>query len=115
MMRKLIRRSFMVLETTAAELLQATAPNLFGQLYLGPLLWGFIIGFLAGVIMHKTPTNGIKLNTSSWIAIIIGGILVAFWLGTFPYYSGLPLGPGFVVAIIGAIIGRTILGTKNEA
>ena len=65
--------------------------------------------------MHKTPTNGIKLNTSSWIAIIIGALLVAFWLGTFPYYSGLPLGPGFVAGIIGAIIGRGVLGTKIKA
>ena len=52
------------------------------------------------------------MNTSSWIAIIIGAILVSFWLGTFPYYGGLPLGPGFVAAVIGAIIGRGVLGTK---
>lgn len=104
----------MVLET-AVPFLQATAPNLLGVLYTGPALFGFIIGFLAGVIMHKTPTNGIKLNNSSWIAIIIGGLIVAFWLGTFPYYGGLPLGPGFVLAIIGAIVGRKLLGTKSNA
>lgn len=95
--------------------LDTIAPQLFGMLYTGPVIFGFIIGFLAGVIMHKTPTNGIKLNTSSWIAIIIGGIIVAWWLGTFPYYEGLPLGPGFVMAIIGAIIGRGLLGTKSNA
>jgi energy-converting hydrogenase B subunit J len=55
------------------------------------------------------------LNTSSWIAIIIGAIIVAWWLGTFPYYGGLQLGPGFVMSIIGAIIGRTLLGTKSNA
>ena len=66
-------------------------------------------------MMHKTPTNGIKLNTSAWIAIIIGGLLVAFWLGTFPYYGGLPLGPGFVASVIGAIIGRAVVGTKVKA
>ena len=81
----------------------------------GPTIVGFIIGFLAGVIMHKTPTKGIKLNTSSWIAIIIAGIIIAYWFGTFPYYESLPLGPGFVVAIIGAIVGRGLLGTKSEA
>jgi energy-converting hydrogenase B subunit J len=95
--------------------LDTIAPQLFGLLYTGPVLFGFIIGFLVGVIMHKTPTNGIKLNTSSWIAIIIGGIIVAYWLGTFPYYVGLKFAPGFVVAIIGAIIGRGILGTKSKA
>ena len=95
--------------------LDTIAPQLFGMLYTGPVIFGFIIGFLVGVIMHKTPTNGIKLNTSSWIAIIIGGIIVAWWLGTFPYYEGLQLGPGFVVAIIGAIIGRGLLGTKSNA
>ncbi|MBE6487698.1 MAG: energy-converting hydrogenase B subunit J [Methanosphaera stadtmanae] len=95
--------------------LDTIAPQLFGMLYTGPVIFGFIIGFLVGVIMHKTPTNGIKLNTSSWIAIIIGGIIVAWWLGTFPYYEGLQLAPGFVVAIIGAIIGRGLLGTKSNA
>ncbi len=101
----------MVLETTV-PFLQSIGPNLFGLVYIGPTICALIIGLIAGAIMHKTPTDGIKLNTSSWIAIIIGAILVAFWLGTFPYYGGLPLGPGFVAAVIGAIIGRGILGTK---
>ncbi|AWX33085.1 MAG: energy-converting hydrogenase B subunit J [Methanosphaera sp.] len=95
--------------------LESAAPNLFGILYLGPTLFGLIMGFIVGAIMHKTPTNGIKLNTSSWIAIIIGAIIVAWWLGTFPYYAGLQFGPGFVASIIGAIIGRTLLGTKSNA
>ena len=104
----------MVIESTV-PFLQSMAPNLFAVLYTGPTIVGFIIGFLAGVIMHKTPTKGIKLNTSSWIAIIIAGIIIAYWFGTFPYYESLPLGPGFVVAIIGAIVGRGLLGTKSEA
>lgn len=91
------------------------APNFLGIAYIGPTVCGFIIGLLAGAIMHKNPTKGIKLNTSSWIAIIISGIIVAYWLGTFPYYGGVPLGPGFVVAIIGVIIGRALFGTKYEA
>ncbi|MBO7718742.1 MAG: hypothetical protein J6S29_01170 [Methanosphaera sp.] len=95
--------------------LESAAPNLFGILYLGPTLFGLIMGLIVGAIMHKTPTNGIKLNTSSWIAIVIGAIIVAWWLGTFPYYSGLQFGPGFVISIIGAIIGRTLLGTKSNA
>ena len=65
--------------------LESAAPNLFGILYLGPTLFGLIMGLIVGAIMHKTPTNGIKLNTSSWIAIVIGAIIVAWWLGTFPY------------------------------
>ena len=104
----------MVIESTV-PFLQSMAPNLFGVLYTGPTIVGFIIGFLAGVIMHKTPTKGIKLNTCSLIAIIIAGIIIACWFGTFPYYESLPLGPGFVVAIIGAIVGRGLLGTKSEA
>lgn len=104
----------MVLETTV-PFLQSVGPNLFGILYLGPTVCSLIIGIIAGAIMHKTPTNGIKLNTSSWIAIIIGAILVAYWLGTFPYYGGLRFGPGFVMTVIGAIIGRAVLGTKIKA
>ena len=104
----------MVLESVV-PFLQATSPNLFGFLYSGPAICSFIIGLIAGVMMHKTPTNGIKMNASSWIAVIIGAVIIAFWLGTFPYYGGLPLGPGFVLSIIGAIIGRGILGTKIKA
>ena len=95
--------------------LTAIAPNLFGILYTGPTICAFIIGFLVGLIMHKTPTNGIRLNTSSWLAILISAIIIAYWLGTFPYYGGLPLGPGFVMAIIGAMIGRKLFGTKIKA
>lgn len=107
----------MVIETAAATVpfLQSVGPNLFGVLYIGPSISALIIGFIAGVMMHKTPTNGIKLNTSSWIAIIIGALLVAFWLGTFPYYKGLQLGPGLTLSVIGAIIGRAVLGTKVKA
>ncbi len=97
------------------EFIQASAPNLFGVAYIGPVVCGFIIGLLIGTIMHKTPTKGIHLNTSSWIAIIISGIILAFWLGNFPYYGGLPIGPGFVASIIGAIIGRALFGTKSKA
>ncbi|RAP45502.1 MAG: hypothetical protein BZ135_05770 [Methanosphaera sp. rholeuAM6] len=104
----------MVLETTV-PFLQSVGPNLFGLLYTGPTICALIIGIIAGAMMHKTPTNGIKLNTSAWIAIIIVALLVAFWLGTFPYYTGLNFGPGFVMAIIGAIIGRAVLGTKIKA
>lgn len=104
----------MVLEN-AVPFLQATAPNILGMLYSGPTICGFIIGFLVGLIMHNTPTKGIKLTTSSWAAIVIAGIIVAYWFGTFPYYQGLPLGPGFVMAIIGAIVGRGLFGTKAKA
>ncbi len=104
----------MVVET-AVPFIQSAAPNILGVLYTGPTICGFIIGFLAGLLMHKNATKGIALNTSSWIAILIGGVLVAYWLGTFPYYESLPFGPGFVMAIIGAMVGRGLFGTKYEA
>ena len=97
------------------QFLPSVASNLFGAVYIGPTVCAFIMGLVFGAMMHKTPTKGIHLTTSSWIAIIISAIIVAYWLGTFPYYGGLPLGPGFVMAVIGAIIGRAILGTKYEA
>ena len=49
----------MVIESTV-PFLQSMAPNLFGVLYTGPTIVGFIIGFLAGVIMHKTPNKRYK-------------------------------------------------------
>lgn len=104
----------MVIESTV-PFLQSVAPNLFGVLYTGPTIVGFIIGFLAGAIMHKTPTRGIRLNNSAWVATIIGGIIIAYWLGTFPYYESLPFGPGFIMAMLGALVGRKLLGTKSEA
>jgi energy-converting hydrogenase B subunit J len=54
----------MVLETTV-PFLQSVGPNLFGLFYTGPTICALIIGLIAGAIMHKTPTDGIKLNTSS--------------------------------------------------
>ena len=104
----------MVIESTV-PFLESIGPNLFGILYTGPTICGFIIGFIAGLLMTKSPTKGINLTTSSWIVIIVSGLILAYWLGTFPYYGGLPLGPGFVMTIIGAIIGRGLLGTKVKA
>ncbi|MDO5851745.1 MAG: energy-converting hydrogenase B subunit J [Methanobacteriaceae archaeon] len=89
---------------------ETIAPTL-GPFYVGPLVLGLIIGFVAGILMNKNSTN-IVLTKTAWIVILIFVVIMAYLIGNFPYYGGLPLAPGFIASIIGALIGRTILGTK---
>jgi energy-converting hydrogenase B subunit J len=97
------------------NLLNAIPPTVFGIWYVGPLLFSFLMGLIIGTLMHKTPVKDIKVTTTAWVAILIGGIIIAYWLGNFPYYGNFPFGPGFVMVIIGAMIGRKLFGTKAEA
>ena len=86
------------------------APTL-NSFYLGPAILGFVIGFVAGILMNKNSTN-IVLTKTAWVVILIFTVIMSYFIGNFPYYGGIPLAPGFLLAVVGALVGRTILGTK---
>ncbi|MDR3291284.1 MAG: energy-converting hydrogenase B subunit J [Methanobrevibacter sp.] len=80
------------------------------MLNLGPIITGFTIGFIIGLTIKNNPNNNIIFTKSSFIALIIVAIIVAWQLGPFPYYDDLPIATGFIFGAFGLIAGKEISG-----
>lgn len=80
--------------------------------YLGPTLFGFLIGFILGSRIKSNPDSKIHFPISSYIVVLIVAFIIAWQLGPFPYYTDTPLASGFVVAIIGILVGKLTLGRR---
>jgi len=79
-------------------------------LYLGPILFGFILGFILGTRIKNNPDTDIKFTIGSYVVIFIVALIVAWQLGPFPYYDDIAIATGFVSAAIGLIAGKLIFG-----
>lgn len=79
-------------------------------LYAGPLILGFLIGFIVGSRIKINPESKLNFTWGSYILIFITAIVAAYWLGPFPYYEDMPLASGFVAGIIGIFVGKVTLG-----
>jgi len=79
-------------------------------LHLGPIIFGFILGFILGTRINTNSDNAIKLTTFSFLAIFIVALLISWQLGPYPYYHDLPIASGFVSSAIGLIVGKVIFG-----
>lgn len=87
------------------------------MLYAGPLILGFLLGFILGSRIKFKISSGLNFTTGSYIIIFIAAIIAAYLIGPFPYYLDAPLASGFVSALIGIFIGKLALGRdikKNE-
>ena len=80
-------------------------------LYLGPILFGFLIGFVLGTRIKNSSDLDIKFTLGSYIVIFIVAIIVAWQLGPYPYYDDVSIATGFVSAAIGLITGKLLLGS----
>jgi energy-converting hydrogenase B subunit J len=78
------------------------------MLYLGPTLFGFILGFILGSRIKSNPDSKIHFPISSYLVVLIAALFMAWQIGPFPYYADSPLASGFVVAIIGILAGKLI-------
>lgn len=81
--------------------------------YVGPLVLGFLIGFILGTRIKPSPESKLKFDTEVYAMVLIAAIIVAYFLGPFPYYEDFPLASGFVAAIMGLIIGKLIFGRER--
>ena len=82
--------------------------------YVGPLVLGFLIGFILGTRIKPSPESKLKFDTEVYAIVLITAIIVAYFLGPFPYYEDVPLASGFVSAIIGIIIGKLLFGREKK-
>lgn len=79
-------------------------------IYIGPLVLGFLLGFIMGTRIKVNQESGLKFDASVYLIFIIIAFIVAYLLGPFPYYQDLPLANGFVAAAVGIILGKLIFG-----
>ena len=83
--------------------------------YAGPIILGFLLGFIVGSRIKFNPESGLNFTTGSYIVVIIAALVAAYFIGPFPYYVDVPLASGFVSAIIGIFIGKITLGRDIKA
>lgn len=82
--------------------------------YIGPLVLGFLLGFILGTRIKPSPESKLKFDKEVYAIVLIAAIIVAYYVGPFPYYVDVPLASGFVSAIIGLIIGKLIFGREKS-
>jgi energy-converting hydrogenase B subunit J len=78
--------------------------------YIGPLVLGFLLGFILGTRIKQNPHSKLKFDAEVYLIIFVAALLVAYYIGPFPYYEDFPIASGFVSAIIGIIIGKLAFG-----
>jgi energy-converting hydrogenase B subunit J len=86
--------------------------------YFGPVVIGFLLGFILGTRIKPSPESKLKFDAEIYVIVLIAAIIVAYYLGPFPYYVDVPLASGFVSAIIGLLMGKLLFGrdkgTKSQ-
>jgi len=83
-------------------------------IYIGPLLLGFILGFIVGTRIRINSDSGLKFDASVYLIFLIIAFVVAYLLGPFPYYKDIPLANGFIAAAIGIIMGKLLFGRDKK-
>ncbi|RBQ22405.1 hypothetical protein ALNOE001_21520 [Candidatus Methanobinarius endosymbioticus] len=85
------------------------------MLYLGPVIFGFILGLVVGIRVKNNPNSNIKFTTGFYIIIFIVALIVAWYSGPYPFFDDVPISTAFISGTIGLIAGsliRKISGTQ---
>lgn len=80
------------------------------MVYIGPLVLGFIIGFILGTRIKPNPGSKIYFPASVYVLLAIVVIVMAYQLGPFPYYTDSVLANGLIAALAGIIVGKLTFG-----
>jgi energy-converting hydrogenase B subunit J len=83
-------------------------------IYLGPLVLGFILGFVLGTRIKDVPGSKLEFGASVYAVFLIAAIIMAYFLGPFPYYLDTPFASGFIAAAVGIIFGKILFGRGNN-
>jgi energy-converting hydrogenase B subunit J len=78
------------------------------MLYLGPIIVGFILGFILGTRINMDVKDSITLPLSSLVVIFIALLIFAWQLGAFPFYDDVPISTGVASAVIGLFAGNIL-------
>ncbi len=80
---------------------------------IGSLIFGFILGLIIGSQIKTGNINDTSFKTSSYVVIIIAGLIMAWQLGEFPFYEYVPLSTAFVSALIGILLSKLIFARSS--
>ncbi|KAF5089158.1 hypothetical protein DSECCO2_28740 [anaerobic digester metagenome] len=80
------------------------------MVYAGPIILGFLLGFILGTRIKENPESKLKFDTSVYMVTLIFAVAMAYFLGAFPYYTDVPFASGFLAAFIGIIVGKLLFG-----
>ena len=80
------------------------------MVYSGPLILGFIIGFVIGIRIKPSIGSNLKFPASVFVVLAIVVLLMAYQLGPFPWYTDSVLANGLIAALAGIIIGKITFG-----
>ena len=79
------------------------------MLNLGAIIFGFLFGVLIGSQI-KTKSMDTQFTLASFVIIFIVGLVSAWQLGPFPFYTDIPIASGFLFALIGIFVGKLLFG-----
>ncbi len=79
----------------------------------GPIIFGLLLGIIIGSQIRTGNMNDTSFKASSYVIIIIAGLIIAWQLGEFPFYDYLPLSSGFASALIGVLLSKFIFARSS--
>jgi energy-converting hydrogenase B subunit J len=82
------------------------------MLSLGPIIFGLILGLVIGSQI-KLGVSDAKFTLGSFVVIFIVGIVVAFEIGKYPFYTDLPMSTAFLSALIGIFVGKLLFARSK--
>lgn len=80
---------------------------------LGPIIFGFLFGLIIGSQIKTGNISDTSFKASSYVIIIIAGLIMAWQLGEFPFYDYVPLSTGFVSALIGILLSKFLIARSS--
>ncbi len=79
-------------------------------IYIGPLVLGFILGFIIGTRIKPVPESKLKFDKEVYAVLIIVAIIIAYYQAPFPYYQDVPIASGFLAGLVGILLGKLTFG-----
>ena len=79
---------------------------------LGPIIFGLLLGLIIGSQI-KLNIGDSKFTIASFVVILIAGIVMAWQLGNFPFYTDLSISTAFLSALIGIFVGKLLFARSK--
>ena len=80
---------------------------------VGPIIFGLLLGIIIGSQIKTGNISDTSFKTSSYVIIIIAGLIMAWQLGEFPFYDYFPLSTAFASALIGVFLSKFIFARSS--
>lgn len=78
----------------------------------GPIIFGLILGLIIGSQI-KLNDIGVKFTLGSFAVILIAGLIMAWQLSNFPFYTDSSISTAFLSALIGIFVGKLLFARSK--